>query len=220
MTRISIRKKRVRKVETFKLESLILLWLLGWQEVGKLPMSWKNETKSSDFGSGPSYKWYTDSAVGISGDSPTGSTCTPTRTKLGTRMMSFHQDGKLTCEQVRLSSWSTKQLNKAVKSEHGNGKLRQNVTVVFWNMGAKQWHRKLLEIEAVVQQYTPDLFFVAEANLLHSLEDHEKNIQGYRIVLPKTAEVQKNSRLVLLVKDGIDVKILEEYMDILLQQSG
>ena len=48
---------------------------------------------------------------------------------------------------------SNKQRNKLQKMYNGNGHLGQNVTLVHWNMGAKVWDKKLLEIETMILQY-------------------------------------------------------------------
>ena len=80
-------------------------------------------------------------------------------------------------------------------------------------MGSKHWQRKLIEAEAVVLQYNPDIFIVLESNLLEELTDQERNIPGYTILLLKTTEVQKVARLIMFVKDGINVKMKKEYMD-------
>ena len=49
---------------------------------------------------------------------------------------------------------------------------------------------------------------------LNSLQDNEKEITGYRIILPLTTTVQKVARLVLLVKEELQVKVTEEFMDV------
>ena len=100
-----------------------------------------------------------------------------------------------------------------VKMTHGNGKFKKNLSAIHWNMGAKSWERKSLEIEAVIQEYKPDLFAISEANMKLSLTVQEKNIQGYSMILPRTTEVQNHARLVLLVKEGLEVQLLPDLMD-------
>ena len=73
--------------------------------------------------------------------------------------------------------------------------------------------RKVIEIEAVIIQYVPDVFIISESNLREELLDHEKEIHGYREILPKTAAVQKLVRLVMLVRDGVQVYTVGELMD-------
>ena len=108
---------------------------------------------------------------------------------------------------------SNKIRNQNKKMENGNGQLRQHVNLIQWNMGAKQWQRKFLEIEAVILQFTPDIFIVTEANMKMSLDEHEKNIAGYSMILPLSADIHGLARMVMLVRDGVETKILKKYMD-------
>ena len=117
------------------------------------------------------------------------------------------------CSKMKLFSISNKTRNRRKKMENGNGIIRQNMTLIHWNMGSKMWTRKREEIEAVITQYTPDVLVISESNLLESLENYEKEIQGYQLLLPKTTEVQTISRLVMLIKNGIEVKIMDNLMD-------
>ena len=38
-------------------------------------------------------------------------------------------------------------------------------------------------------------------------------LQGYRMYLPKTTEIQNIARLVLLVREGVDIEIKSDLMD-------
>ena len=96
---------------------------------------------------------------------------------------------------------------------NGNGKLRHSLSIVQWNAGNKHWHRKVEELEAFVLEKNPDLFFVTEANLMSDTPEYQTRIAGYYMVLPPTMQRLKYCRIVLLVRDGIQVKILEEHMD-------
>ena len=49
--------------------------------------------------------------------------------------------------------------------------------------------------------------------MLNEYSDIVKNLQGYKLYLPKTAEVQNVARLVIFVKESVNVTILTEYMD-------
>ena len=91
--------------------------------------------------------------------------------------------------------------------------MKENLTIIHWNMGAKLWGNKLLEIEAVILQYQPDIFAVSEAYLKLTLQAEQRDIQGYNMIFPKTIEVQNHARLVLLVKENLDVQILTQHMD-------
>ena len=61
----------------------------------------------------------------------------------------FKEDSKLTNRKIR-----------AV-----NGNRMQSFHVAHWNLGAKKWPHKLVEIEALLNEKQPDLCFVSEANL-------------------------------------------------------
>ena len=80
-------------------------------------------------------------------------------------------------------------------------------------MGSKFWQRKTHEVEAVILQYSPDVFIISEANMLNSLHDHCKDIIGYSRIVPLTTQVHKIARLVLLVRNGVRVEVQEKYMD-------
>ena len=67
-------------------------------------------------------------------------------------------DGFLSCKMIRVRVVSRKLQNKLVRSRNGNGKIRNCVTLLHWNLGSKLWPKKLLEIEAVTLQYSPDIF--------------------------------------------------------------
>ena len=108
---------------------------------------------------------------------------------------------------------SHKLKNKLVKIINGNQTSRNSLTIAHWNMGGKHWQRKLIEAEAVTMQYCPDIFIVSEANMLNSLTPLEKNIPGYKLYLPKTSQSQIISRLVIFVKEGINVEVKNELMD-------
>ena len=125
----------------------------------------------------------------------------------------FHLELKWIC--VRKSSWlvSNKKHNSKKKMENRNGSLRQHINTIHWNMGAKQWQRKVLEIEAVILQFTPDIFIISEANMKMCLKDEEKNITGYSMVLPLSADKHGLARVVMLIRDGVNVKIQKHYMD-------
>ena len=54
---------------------------------------------------------------------------------------------------------------------------------------------------------TPDLLFVSESNLMETLPEMERQIEGYSLHLPLTMRKHRYARLILLVREGIDVKI-------------
>ena len=108
---------------------------------------------------------------------------------------------------------SRKQRNKRKRSINGNGKLRQNLTAINWNMGGRNWDKKLLEIQMVIQEFDPDILVISEANMKLALPDELKTVNGYYMILPKTTQIQNHARLVMLVREEIEVKVMEHLMD-------
>ena len=129
--------------------------------------------------------------------------------------MTFHSTGITSLSwPVVLHHLSHKERNKLVKIVNGNGVLGKSLTVAHWNMGSKFWERKVVEAEVVALEYKPDIFIVSESNLLNDLPEIERNIPGYKLYLPKTAEVQIVSRLIIFVKETLKVEIKTEFMDV------
>ena len=92
-------------------------------------------------------------------------------------------------------------------------KLRQNLTAIHWNMGSKNWDKKLLEIQVVIQEFDPDILIISEANMKLSLPAKLKEVEGYYMILPKTVQIQNHARLVMLIRDELEVKVLDDLMD-------
>ena len=114
--------------------------------------------------------------------------------------------------------WSTtgKIRNRSVKMENGNGnKDKMSVRIIHWNLGSRQWQRKTEDILCLAQELKPDLLFISEANLLEAVPTHETIIEGYTIEKPKTCKNRDlmYSRLVLLVKQGVQYEILKQEME-------
>ena len=108
------------------------------------------------------------------------------------------------CSQMKLLLISSKLKNRRIKTQNGNGKCRQNFTVLHWNIGSRFWPKKLTEIEAATLQYQPDIFAISEANLHR--DELIREVSGYRIILPKIPNDHVFSRLIVLVRDGFEVK--------------
>ena len=104
-----------------------------------------------------------------------------------------------------------KTINKIQHIENGN--LKNTLKIIHWNLGSKKWNRKLTEIGNLLDEQKPDLCYVSEANLWEGLESYEREIPGHYLVLPNTMEFTKHARLVLIVKEGVEVVKLNQYMD-------
>ena len=134
-----------------------------------------------------------------------------TRTKAAERKV--NEQLTKTSPPMKFAIGSNRDRNRMWKMKNGNGKMRQNLTVIHWNMGGKLWENKLLEIEMVKMEFDPDIQIVSEANMKLSLTEMERQVPGYYMILPKTIELQNHARLVMLVREGLEVKTLNELMD-------
>ena len=202
-------KQNVRKAKRRKINitTVLILWLLCWKEDGMildgriLRDEWKQNWKVEKM----------NTVLGHSVESQYRNEGTQSNYHNWNVVQCFLVSGERDCS--RGQYMSGKLGNKTVKMEHGNGSQRQNISVIHWNMGSRFWTRKKEEVEAVLLQYSPDIFIISESNLLESINDYERAVPGYKILLPKTVEVQDVSRIVMLVREEMEVKIMEEYMD-------
>ena len=108
---------------------------------------------------------------------------------------------------------SNKTRNRMTRMTNGNRECKNNLKIIHWNMGAKLWENKLLEIQAVILKYKPDIYAVSEANLKLTLQTDKREIQGYKMYLPRTIEVHNHAKLVVLVREDLDVHIQNQHMD-------
>ena len=94
-----------------------------------------------------------------------------------------------------------------------NGNRVNQLKIVHWNVGPRLWKNKLDDIEALLTEFTPDLCFISEANLWQGTMAHEMEIPGHTMILPDTMSSLKHARIVLLVRDGINVEKIHHLMD-------
>ena len=69
------------------------------------------------------------------------------------------------------------------------------------------------QIQLLVDQSSPDLLYISEANLDELTPVYECIIEGYTIIKPKTITRNNTSRLVLLAKDSLDITVMDRLMD-------
>ena len=124
----------------------------------------------------------------------------------------------MTSLDMKIIKWTTNTImvsstiqNSRIRALNGN--ISNQISLIHWNMGSKHWSKKKLEMEAVIQKYKPDIFSISEANMLVDLPDFEKNLVGYQVHTPPVPREHKMIRIVLLVKDGLTVEILNNFMD-------
>ena len=116
-------------------------------------------------------------------------------------------------EEVKLWWENRKVKNKNIKMYNGNGK--STIKIVSWNLGSRGWTNKTLDIQHFFEDFTPDIGIISEANLFTSSTDKERVITGYRLVLTKKAATSDSacSRLVVLLREGLNLEILEDKME-------
>ena len=112
------------------------------------------------------------------------------------------------------NTWlSRKMRNKKIKMSNGNSRVKQVIKLVHWNMGSTWWERKKDEVLTVIEEYSPDILFISEANMRNDLPVFEKEIDGYDLIVPKTAARYGHARLVLLIREEVEYKIIENWMN-------
>ena len=203
MKRKSRKYRRNYKFESGTWLSRLLLWLILWIDTGvELPdfMIDKEIINEKQVRMEGLVDWRVQEGTVYSGTSWSKDGC-------------FTVEEKWICVRKVSSLISNKLRNVRKKMENGNGTLRQHINAIHWNMGAKQWQRKVEEIEAVVLQFTPDVFIVTEANMKMDLLEQEREIKGYTMLLPLSADEHGLARLVMLIREGIEVKIQRQFMD-------
>ena len=112
-------------------------------------------------------------------------------------------------------TWSTgnKIRNKLIHLRFGNRKSGTTANIIDWNLGARFWENKTVEIQHLVDEHRPDMVFISESNLRFMVPDHENNIVGYYIVATKDLEPNGLSRLILLVREGFNIEIHHQLME-------
>ena len=106
---------------------------------------------------------------------------------------------------------SHKKRNKRVKCENGNGQ-NNYLKISHWNIGAKQWHKKIEDIEMFLFEKDPDILIVSEANLMREVTPEQRHVNGYEMVLPNSMQLRGYARIIMLIREGIEYKLLEQYM--------
>ena len=101
--------------------------------------------------------------------------------------------------------------NKKIKIINGNG--RKSLNLLHWNMGSRFWRNKVDEIRQTIMEKSPDIFAITEAYLFTSDPLESRHIEGYEEYLPITSQGNERCRLVVLVKEGINVKLRADLMD-------
>ena len=108
---------------------------------------------------------------------------------------------------------SHKNNNKQVKIINGNRVNLKQLKVMHWNCGSRAWINKMVEIEGLLAEKKPDLIFITEANLWDDVNLDECQITGHKLYFPKTMDSMNHARILLVVRNDLNIHILEEHMD-------
>ena len=109
---------------------------------------------------------------------------------------------------------SRKRKNKVIKTVNGNiSKSEKSLKLLHWNLGPRYWSSKTEDIQGLVDEMTPHICFISEANLFQGLDSHLSQIIGYELITTKAMSTMGYSRLVLLVKQGVNIEVQEAMMD-------
>ena len=80
-------------------------------------------------------------------------------------------------------------------------------------MGSTFWVRKTAEIKLLLNEKDPDIAIITEANIFDFDQDYQIHIPDYTLLLPKTMKLMGNCRLAVLVREGIIVQVLDNFME-------
>ena len=129
----------------------------------------------------------------------------------GYQTLPHQKVGLLTVRWKPNVSWiSSKLMNRAIKSINGNRTQFSNLNIIHWNGGARKWVNKKPEIECLLAEKNPDVCFLSEANLWDDEDFVDRDIPGYRIMLPNTLKSLKHARLIALVKSDLNANFIED----------
>ena len=80
-------------------------------------------------------------------------------------------------------------------------------------MGNSKWEKKVIEIEALTLEKSPDILFISEANMWGEVPDYQKKVNGYDLYIPEAMMAKHGyARLVLLAREGLEITIEEGMM--------
>ena len=103
---------------------------------------------------------------------------------------------------------------RRIKMSNGNrGNLKHTLKLFHLNMGQSWWESKRDEIQAAVLEIDPDLMYISEANLREDTASETSHIEGYEIVYPNTMRTHGCARIILLVREGVKFKKMDNFMD-------
>ena len=128
----------------------------------------------------------------------------------GNRMTMCKPDGNTN---INMKIWhmSNKARNSLIKQMNGNRK--NSIKVQHWNLGSRHWQKKIEDIQLLVDKHKPQVLFISEANLYSTVPEYKTVIECYDLYKTKSFESMGCSRLVMLVENFFEFKMLENHME-------
>ena len=124
------------------------------------------------------------------------------------------KDGNMILRWRSKTYWlSVKQMNSFKRASNGNIGNSGILSVIHWNAGSKLWSNKILELETLLSEKNPDICYISEANMWNVMEEEGRHITGYNLILPKSMTTYNHARIVLLVRESLQVQMLYDLMD-------
>ena len=106
---------------------------------------------------------------------------------------------------------TNKKRNKNKKIENGN--IIRELKILHWNAGSRHLKNKTHELQHLIDSRKPDVFLVSEANVFSSDQAHEIVIPGFNMIRTKAWSTLGHCRLVALVRNGLQMEIVDNWMD-------
>ena len=106
---------------------------------------------------------------------------------------------------------SNKNRNRSIRSKNGN--IGKELTVLHWNSGSKHWVNKAEEILYWLFNKKPDVYIISEANVFSTNQDAELVTPGYSMIKTKSWSTLNHSRLVVLVRENLNITTEDKLMD-------
>ena len=112
-----------------------------------------------------------------------------------------------------LNNWgiAPKVRNSLIKAKNGN--ISKNMSLLHWNLGNRKWENKVEDVQALVDDFNPDICFISEVNLFNEKPDYMCSIEGYKLTKAKTTVGLGYSRIVMLMKNGLHYTLEEARME-------
>ena len=101
--------------------------------------------------------------------------------------------------------------NTRIKS--GNGNIRNALVIAHWNMGSSYWINKTTELQLMLEDIKPDIALITEANIFRGDPEYALSIPNFSLILPNIMNKVGNCRIAALVLEGVNVQLLDQYMN-------